>query len=416
MALSSLPLELFGIIASSIDTLSFFALRQTSRYVEAHTRALFRHRYFSTRAVMMYEPSLQNLLEVSRHEEYRTYVKKIIVCLDHIPEIPAAIMYNEMRLDNFGDFEQLDDVSGLRKQKSFKASGIATHYLSLAFSQPNLSEIIVSDTRIPWAARSLRRKTGLRMVSSLANTIDFTFIHAIIQATIMAIYTSSVQVALHINIGVADESIWPDLLVVPDVAARFIRQQPKGVTELSLSVSSSSQDKRRIWIDDFLSFVNLFARLESLDLGFNTVDEHLRFPNIAQRAFFPHLRVLMLGFIQCTKEDLMQMVFRHKATLKELVLTRIELPTGTKSWPLLLEAVLDTDSTLERVILEECLEGDLMLYSSGTAGLVNFEVSKTGSWRSHRKARRTDFEGRAKVHSVVELLNLYAFVFSSPHF
>ncbi|KAH7010650.1 uncharacterized protein B0I36DRAFT_279324 [Microdochium trichocladiopsis] len=414
MALTKLPVELISLISSFLDTPSFLTLRYASRSVEAGTRLLFRRRYFSSRGVMLYEPSLENLLEIASSEEFRTCVETVIICLDHIPDSTAAIMYSELRLDALGEYVPLDQLPGrdaigdydsdhgspageveigtgsadsnrglqdhAREQARFIKSGIASCYLSSAFSRlPNLKSIQISDTFIPWGARSFRRVTGLRMVSTLTNMVDLDLVQATVQETLTATYSSSAQpLALSIIVGFADEAIRPDLLVPSEFIARFMRARHSVIAELCLSVSPFLQNDRRVWIDDFLSFVHLFPQLEVLDLGFNVVDEHLHFSTIGRRAHFPRLRELRLGYIACEADSIVHMVERHKSTLRELVLTRIELPAGSGSWPPLLALILGAELMVEEVVIEECIEGDLMLYLHSTRKLSSFQISKWG--------------------------------------
>jgi hypothetical protein len=104
--LASLPTEILVIVASSLTTVEYGKLRLTCKTIEQKLFPFFATEFFSIRQFMLFELSLQCLVNISKHPRLSSFVKKLILGYDSVPpfsprnngrvdeKLPNRINYN----------------------------------------------------------------------------------------------------------------------------------------------------------------------------------------------------------------------------------------------------------------------------------------------------------------------------------
>jgi hypothetical protein len=179
---------------------------------------------------MLTRLSLENLIEISRHQAFSTAVKAVEICLDHLTDerntayIATTYLgdmlaqYGEPGLltrlmegrQNLEEEDQTSEKSGLEEdelildrraydelledQKSMMGSGLATAYLVQAFSVLSSTQsVVVNNTSRPWGAAAQRRLTGLFPTNTMDDDYDsMEYVEWAIPAILSAIAASKI--------------------------------------------------------------------------------------------------------------------------------------------------------------------------------------------------------------------------------
>lgn len=86
--LLSLPLELLVYISSFVSTSDLAALRLTCKQTEKSLYEWFSEEFFVKKQFMLTQPSLQVLLDISRHVSFSKKMKHLIIATDVYDETP----------------------------------------------------------------------------------------------------------------------------------------------------------------------------------------------------------------------------------------------------------------------------------------------------------------------------------------
>jgi hypothetical protein len=92
-AIVDLSKELLLIIASHLSTADYGNLRRTCSAIEKLLFEDFAVHFFTTRQFMLTYPSLQALVDISKHESLAPYLRKVIIGTNSIP-MPGSKINN----------------------------------------------------------------------------------------------------------------------------------------------------------------------------------------------------------------------------------------------------------------------------------------------------------------------------------
>lgn len=386
----SLPIEIVEEVTDYLSPEDFLHLRVTCRAIADKTFRLFQADFFNTRAVMLEQQSMQNLVDISRHPILRQAVEQVELCVDHLiePDIYKRRVSNagDQRWENIGKLYR-ESWKDMTDQFSHR---ICTAQLAKALSRlPNCRAVGVGNTYKPWGAVKLARRIGAfsnqddawpaipdPQVSSVRPKSK---IHALrcIRALISAVCWSRVDVReLYITPGSDDEQdtdcVIPLMLVLPTWLEAAAKQHLATVKTLSVLIGSKAEDndirqsrelasndpvkqKPRRWHADFQQFLNMFSSLSELTItaGLSSQLPDHPSPNTWFQA--PHLRALTLIGVKCTKIEMLQLLQLHKNTLLDLSLRHVGLCCcgGTSSWVTVMRALRD-EFPLHSLELSDC--------------------------------------------------------------
>ncbi|KAK2777127.1 hypothetical protein CKAH01_12252 [Colletotrichum kahawae] len=356
----SLPIEIVEEVTDYLSPEDFLHLRVTCRAIADKTFRLFQADYFNTRAVMLEQLSMQNLVDISRHPILRQAVEQVELCVDHLIEPDTY----KRRVSNAGD-QRWENIGKLYRESWKDMTDqfnhrICTAQLAKALSRfPNCKAVGVGNTYKPWGAVKLARRIG-----TFPNQDDTwppipdpkisyerpkSKIHALrcIRALISAVCWSRLDVReIYITLGSDDEEdpdcAIPLMLILPTWLEVAAKQRLATVKTLSILIGSKAEDndirqsrelasndpvrkRPRRWHADFQQFLNMFSSLSELTItaGLSSQLPNHPSPNTWFQA--PHLRALTLIGVKCTTIEMLQLLQLHKNTLLELSLRRVGL-------------------------------------------------------------------------------------------
>lgn len=434
-SLFQLPFEVLSLAVGELDTQGLLNLRLASKHANSIALPTFVKRHFETRYVMLNRLSLENLIEISRHQAFSTAVKAVEICLDHLTDEPNTAyiattylgdmlaQYGEPGLQarlmmpsggegggavegrqNLEEEDQTSEKSGLEEdelildrraydelledQKFMMGSGLATAYLVQAFSALSSTEsVVVNNTSRPWGAAAQRRLTGLFPTNTMDDDYDsMEYVEWAIPAILSAIAASKMSLRrLDICPGWVTTAISPDMLAFSKACQRYLQDLPASLTSLALVMSPASRmGKNDRWTSDFLGFMALFPDIQRLELAFAPRDENKRLSHIAQMLRLRNLQYFSIDAVDCAAEDLAIFLLGHKDTLKEVDLTSIGIPGGIAGWHSLLFTIRDKLS-IKVLSMDHCASGYLDVFYRDVDGdsvvqLDDFTIKTEGDW------------------------------------
>lgn len=147
--LTSIPLELLLAISSDLSTVDLGSLRRTCKTIEASLFDSFAKEFFSKRQFMFTAPSLQTLVDISKHPNLSKELRHVIIGLDQYGgnNRPASFFPSHAAHEIW--------AQGYLDQTALLDLGLARDFLSEAFRNlPNLDTVGIRD----YSARGRRRE------------------------------------------------------------------------------------------------------------------------------------------------------------------------------------------------------------------------------------------------------------------
>ncbi|KAF3041103.1 hypothetical protein E8E12_006249 [Didymella heteroderae] len=166
--LLSLPLELLVYISSFVSTPDLAALRLTCKQTEKSLYEWFSDEFFAKKQFMLTQPSLQVLLDISRHTSLSKKLKHLIIATNVYDDIPIR----------FRDSDACSSyMQGYADQQALINNGIDREMLTEAFRElTNLETVDVRDFCAKrerdgtywasWGATTVNQQTGVRLRES----------------------------------------------------------------------------------------------------------------------------------------------------------------------------------------------------------------------------------------------------------
>ncbi|KAF2124819.1 hypothetical protein P153DRAFT_128465 [Dothidotthia symphoricarpi CBS 119687] len=166
--LLTIPLELLVSISSFLSTPDLGSLRLTCKHVEKSLYEWFSKEFFTKKQFMLTQPSLQALVDISRHAGFSQKLTHVIL---------ATNVYDEIPLQFRDEAAGAAYIEGYADQKALMSSGADREMLTEAFRNlENLHTVGIRDfnsesrTRdgvkaswSSWGAPTVRAETGIDM-------------------------------------------------------------------------------------------------------------------------------------------------------------------------------------------------------------------------------------------------------------
>ncbi|KAF1923196.1 uncharacterized protein M421DRAFT_426004 [Didymella exigua CBS 183.55] len=170
--LLSLPLELLVYISSFVSTSDLAALRLTCKQTEKSLYEWFSEEFFVKKQFMLTQPSLQVLLDISRHVSLSKKLKHLIIATNVYDDIPIRFRDGDACISY---------MQGYADQQALISNGVDREMLTEAFK--GLSNLETVDVRdfcarrerdgtywASWGATTVRQKTGVPLRESYRGT------------------------------------------------------------------------------------------------------------------------------------------------------------------------------------------------------------------------------------------------------
>ncbi|SPO05341.1 uncharacterized protein DNG_08028 [Cephalotrichum gorgonifer] len=394
--ISHLPTELLCSIASLLDTRNFTSFRLSSRLVHGGTIPLFAARYFKRRHVFLERHSLESLVDIARHPVLGPAVHTLDVSIARVIESPDAwgpnLQYSyeeeeeeEPRAEGPGSppaspTQSEEDSRAMRDaatpppdkvervladrdayiryrddQRYVAECGLDTAYLTLALAtMPNCKTLVLSAHDRPWGARTLARRTGLWPTTDIHTTARGNFARHTQQVVLSAAFASGIKLEkLDILFMPPDPGSRPSVFV-PELAAQHIRSRLINLNTLCLTLSRAHNSYSYNAPGSFTQFLELFPRVECLELCMNSCNDSNLFTTIADSPLhMTALRDLELHGLNCTAPALAKFLCRHQGTLKDVRLKRVHV-LQRRGWGLIFHTIRRNLSAVEDLLVEKC--------------------------------------------------------------
>ncbi|KAJ4987087.1 F-box domain-containing protein [Stagonosporopsis vannaccii] len=365
--LLSLPLELLVHISSFVSTSDLAALRLTCKQIEKSLWEWFTEEFFVKKQFMITQPSLQALLDISRHVSLSKKLRHLII---------ATNVYDDLPL-RFRDSDACSSyMQGYADQKALLDNGIDREMLTEIFKGLiNLETIDVRDFCArrerdgtywaSWGATTVQKETGMRLRESYCGTGS--------QSRFVSHIFSNLLYAM----GVAGRS--------PPRFEVLFRQQPAGLPDSAFHLSNftfpavqpvlhnlralfltlnlgdvsahtyhtygGGTPARNIHGRSLRHFLHCTPNLVHFRLNFQKfhVDENMEFmrwlgtsptrsPEPPQPTritieepppvSFPHLKALEFGQLDVDRDTLLAVLYRFAPKLEHLSLWRMTIKSG----------------------------------------------------------------------------------------
>lgn len=367
-SLLQLPPEITTLIFKELSTQDVLHVRQTCKEICSRAETLFVRTHFQTRSIIFEQQSLDALASISKQQNLSEHIHTLEIYVYHLLPLqdleeiePPYHPYEEIikkALSGITDASDKDDASSsssLYRDRHLRGIDtntylrcledqerlVRTEYAitSLTQTMTHLTQckrIIIDDSNHPWGLHQIKRSIGVLPQRSLtfesAKSIDF--IRHLIHAVLTAIIASKLQIEeLEISLrGLMENTnrISPQMLPGPSF---IFLTQALPITSLRYlhivldpCVPESSYDLP--WEHGLAHFISLFPELSQVLLEFDRRDNLERFSSLSSLLYFPKLEMLTLSCIDCTSEELVWFLLRHKETLQEISFNSINLTNG----------------------------------------------------------------------------------------
>ncbi|KAK1974981.1 hypothetical protein LZ30DRAFT_738966 [Colletotrichum cereale] len=399
--LVGLPTEIVALLATNLPSQDLHNLRQTCKPMAEKTAMAFHDRFFAARYVMLERHSLLNLVAISCHPTLSKAVQTVELCVDHLI-LPSDYLSRE-ELKTFGVIDEYDIVrqhdgkpiavvndggeathtiyeDGWKDQVDLFKTMLHIQYLTDAFSHlPNCRSVGLRDKTRPWGAMRLSRKVSSFANRFITRVLPNSMVHGVtlIRTLLVALLKSRLPVEeLYVDFGhlmLGCTSVIPRMLALPAAAANAFKKQLTTVTTFWIMVNPKQSENNfpaeackmlppgdiacesdRGWVSDFLGFLRLFPALSNLTTSFNHGEDRQQFSELPTPLTVPDLKSLRLESLECTKDELMGLLLRHKETLRTVELDCVGVNgCGPDAWSCVVQAIR-RDCRLERLDLSMC--------------------------------------------------------------
>jgi hypothetical protein len=373
-----LPAELVGLVAQQCDSETFFNLRQTCRWINDLTLAVFTNTYFSTRAVMLQRQSLEVLLQISLHPVFGPAITTLVVTMQHFldneeiaylldtdqimtTEEENRLLTRELRQarrgerssNNSDESDEGSDESdvlaierdreayhrGFRDQTSLQQLGLDAAYLvSIMDRLPNCASVEIGGDDCGWGSTLIERSCGIRLhwgMEAEEHHSSTIFITRAFQLVLGALHISSIEIH---NLWITLTDVSDLMLALPGLDTTMLRDRFRTISHLKLGQLHMGQSTAEP--PHLAGFLSLFSSLQIFVLkivndSFGTRTSEI-FGNVIR---IPNLKKLSLRGGSWTGSMLSQLVLRHQATLTEVQFRSINLIGENHAWVSVLRSI-----------------------------------------------------------------------------
>ncbi|KAJ4299472.1 hypothetical protein N0V90_004717 [Kalmusia sp. IMI 367209] len=386
-SLMGMPLELLvHLIATYLPTNDLGALRLTNRYLEKALFDTFAKEFFTKRQFMLSTPSLQTLVDISKHGALNRMLKHVIIGLEHYgdshfrdPQLPAPTVGQREAFRN-----------AWADQVALIFSGRGRDMLAEAFRNlPNLDTLGIRDYNAhgrvrdskswhSYGAPTVSRETGHTLWTGSGDFASQVFLLLIQALTDADRAVPSIEVILRAQYnGLIDFAFF-----LPPTSSRM-ELVLDGLQTLLLTL----QDGKENFTDSFLleTFLLRTTFLKHLRLNFRKLDITFA-SNVLRRLgtsgnILPNLQRLDFGMVHTMPDLLVDLICKFASTLLHVSLWKVTLAYDGNArwtdiehrynpWPRVLRDLAKS------VHLTSMTIGCIDFISAGTAILVKFPDEK----------------------------------------
>ncbi|POR32470.1 hypothetical protein TPAR_07324 [Tolypocladium paradoxum] len=363
--------EIIDLILNKLSCEDLLCIRQTCKGLHARAAPRFACDYFQTRRVMFERRSLDTLADISKHHTLGRSVHTLEVCVYHLLPLkeleeiePPFSEYEEIMKkvassnggtrsadtrsssphDHYHRLSQLHKeayLTHLEDQDQLIRAQYALGCLTQAMTHlTQCKRIVIDDSNRPWGLDRLKRMTGVlpQRTLTFASTKSIELVRHILSAVLTAVVASKLDVEdVEISIGCLMQNanrISPYML--PSLPSRIISLRR---LHLVLDPGLPKFASTLPWGSGLIRFVRLFPELSEFSLEFEHRDDFGRFAGCAAMLDIPKLEALTLCLIDCTGEQLADLLLHHKKTLREISFDSINLTDGAESWHSLIKEI-----------------------------------------------------------------------------
>ncbi|KAH6644489.1 hypothetical protein C7974DRAFT_326055 [Boeremia exigua] len=364
--LLSLPLELLVHVSSFVSTSDLGALRLTCKQTEKSLYEWFADEFFVKKQFMLTQPSLQVLLDISRHVSLSKKLKHLIIATNVYDDVPIR----------FRDADACSRyMQGYADQKALLENGIDREMLTASFrGLTSLETVDVRDFSAPrerdgtcwasWGATTVYKETGVRLRESYRGTgLQTRFVSHVFSTLLYALGKAGrkprrFEVLLrHQPAGLPDSAFHLPEFTFPLVQSVL---QNLEALFLTLRLSDNSTDIYHTYSSgqpistrsgrSLGHFLNCTQNLTHLRLNFqkfqaagnmNFMKWLAELPSAPEPPHstritttepapvsFPHLKILELGQLDVHRDTLLAVLCKFAPTLKSLSLWRMTIESG----------------------------------------------------------------------------------------
>ncbi|KAI7975918.1 hypothetical protein EIK77_009200 [Talaromyces pinophilus] len=228
----------------------------------------------------------------------------------------------------------------LAEQNYLKKSGYYAASLAKALSKArNCKTIAINDDwdHQTWGLGWFKEQIGTYPNSILESEESLQFLTEMIPIIFMAVTTSCTALqGFSLDVTFLPK---PSILQIPEDSVTN-KAFPSALHSLGLFLDPPTEANVATWAIDLGRFVMHFDRLEELSLGFDYRMEAQYLKELHENIHLENLCALQISALEGGEEELALILLTYKATLREVILDTISLPS-LESWRRLLKRIRD---------------------------------------------------------------------------
>ncbi|RBA12808.1 hypothetical protein FPRO05_14084 [Fusarium proliferatum] len=284
---------------------------------------------------MFEKRSIQALLRTSENTAYVSHIRTIEFAMYHL--LPICDLQT-IKPPSDGTSTQVDHLNGLNESAYFEQWRDLRNLMTCVYALKCLTKtmskltrckkIIFDDNDRPWGLDRMEEKIGIVPQRSLTfdSASSVASVRYILDVVLSAAVASKLKIeTLDIRIGCLLKNTSP---VSPDMLPSL----PAPVTSLRHLHLVLDSDLPWAWGKNLVRFIQSLPELTHLMLKFEKRDASHRFSGTSSSIYIPKLNNLTLSSVDCTSDELANFLDRHRATLREIRLSSINLTDSIDSW------------------------------------------------------------------------------------
>lgn len=353
--MNALPIELLEMVASYFEDIDFFNIRLVNRHLQGQLLPYFSRRYFRVRHHMLGRHSLETLQDITDHPVFCPSLHRLIITPYHLSDQHLV----KMQLSESVTVYEDRYLELLAEQNYLKKSGYYAASLATALSKArNCKTIAINDDwdHQTWGLGRFKEQIGIYPNSILETEESLQFLTEMIPIIFTAMATSRTALQMFdLDVRLGKFLPKPSMLQIPE-ASIINKASLSALHTLGLFLDPPTEADVATWAIDLGRFIMNFDCLEELSLGFDYRLEAQYLKALHEHIHLAKLCILQISALEGGEEELALILLSYKATLREVILDTINLPS-LESWRRLLERIRDHLS-LTYLELSNCFVDD----------------------------------------------------------
>ena len=273
----------------------------------------------------------------------------ILVMSSHYKNLTSELIVS--KAEHFchkSQFSQIEYLQCLLDIRVLERTGLDLAFLTRAIAAlPNCRTITFNDNIQSWAVERLARKIGENFRGAAIQ--HFQPVQRAFEILMTAVTASSMPIEkLSICVGCdyAESSNTPQMLALPAYHLACLKPSFNTLRQLDLTLNPlnvpwgpNGNGIHLQWQGKCKTFFKSLPALTHLNLAFHPLTLDVGFKIVSDGLHIPNLKVLTLAGFSSTASEMMQLLYRHKNTLKRLSL--VEVCLDKHEWQSLLTMIRD---------------------------------------------------------------------------